>query len=199
MKKILLATVSLLFTVSAAQAEGFYISAGTGININGSSAKTLTGNGEIKNRYDNSPIYNVALGYDLPFLPLRIEAEGLRTTADVKTPINVGGTWLQGKETMTVNALMANAYVRIPLIGLYAGAGIGYGKVKGEKTPLYQGMVGVEYPIFVLPLHIGVEYRHTRSAKDFNEITSFNSFDDFTSAKSTFKADAIMVKARIDF
>ncbi len=199
MKKFLFAAAAVLFFSASAARADFYISGGLGINVNDSSVKTLFDGGEIKDRYENSPVYALALGYDLPFLPLRFELEGLRTSSDVKTPVNVGGLWMSKTETMTVNAAMANAYVRIPFVGLYAGVGAGYGKVMGETTPLYQGMIGVEYPILILPLHVGLEYRHIQAVNDFKEITSFNSINDFTSAKSKFKADAVMIKARIDF
>ena len=198
MKKFLLATIAVLFSASAARAD-FYLSAGAGLNINDSDLKTFTDKDELKNRYDNSPMYSLALGYDIPVIPVRVEIEGFRTQSDVNAPVKWGDTWLLRNETMTVNAAMANAYVRVPLFGLYAGVGAWYGKVKGEKTPMYQGMIGLEYGLPVVPLHLAIEYRHIQAADDFDEIKSYRSLHDFTRSSSKFKADVLMAKVRFDF
>ncbi len=199
MKKIFLAAVvAVLFSATAARAD-FYLSAGVGLNINDSDLKTFTDSDELKSRYDNSPTYSLALGYDIPVIPVRVEIEGFRTQSDVNAPVKWGNSWLMKNETMTVNAAMANAYVRIPVFGLYAGVGAGYGKVEDEKTPLYQGMIGLEYGLPVVPLHVGIEYRHIQAVNDFDEIKAFDSIRDFTRSSSKFRADVLMAKIRFDF
>ena len=88
---------------------------------------------------------------------------------------------------MTTSAAFINAYARIPFIGLYAGAGAGYAYIKNEKTPVYQGMLGVEYGLGII--NLGAEYRHTQSSKD---IKKFNE-------TSELRDDAVMLKVRFEF
>lgn len=199
MKKLWLAAVAaLLFSASAARAD-FYLSAGAGLNINGSDLKTFTDKDELKSRYDDSPIYSLALGYDIPVIPVRVEIEGFRTESDVSAPVKINNQWMLVNDTMTVNAAMANAYVRVPIFGLYAGVGVGYGKVEGQKTSLYQGMIGLEYGLPVVPLHFAIEYRHIQAVDDFDELKQFDNIHDFTKSSSKFKADVLMAKIRFDF
>lgn len=199
MKKLFLAAVVAALSFASPVRADFYLSAGVGLNINDSDLKTFTDSGELKDRYDNSPTYSLAIGYDIPVVPLRFEIEGFRTQSEVNAPVKWGNSWMLKNETMTVNAAMANAYVRVPVFGLYAGVGAGYGKVEDEKTQLYQGMIGLEYGLPVVPLHFAIEYRHIQAVDDFDEIKAFDSIRDFTKSSSKFKADVLMAKIRFDF
>ena len=44
-----------------------------------------------------------------------------------------------------------------------------------QKTQLYQGMIGLEYGLPVVPLHFAIEYRHIQAVDDFDEIKAFDS------------------------
>ena len=170
MKKILLA-LSLMFLTSTAQA-GMYISGGFGRNFNNDS-KTIFQNDAFK--YENANMVSAAVGYAFPIV--RVEIEGLRNSPKMKKDT----THLQTK------AAFVNAYARIPLIGVYAGAGAGYASVKNKTTPVYQGMLGVEYGIGLI--NLGVEYKHVQSSKD---IKKFNE-------KSDLRTDAVLLKLRLEF
>ena len=173
MKKVISAIILLTFS-STAQA-GMYVSAGLGLNVNDS--QTIE-NG-IKSDYDNSAFYTGAVGYALPVLPVRAEIEGFYNKSKMEEDATGGH--------MTSYGALVNVYGRIPVIGLYAGAGAGYASVKSKNTPVYQGMIGVEYGLF--GLNLGIEYRHLQSSQD---IDNFNE-------KSRFKTDVVMLKARFEF
>ena len=178
MKKWLLAT-ALFFLTSAAQA-GMYVSGSIGYQFNNASKTNFMDPMTMQNvkyKYDNAAMVTGAVGYAFPIMPFRVEIESLYTKSEVKEK--------QGH--MTSYGLMAYAYFRVPLIGLYAGAGAGYASVKDERTPLYQGMLGVEYGLF--GLNIGVEYRHMQSTKDVKKFME----------ESSLRNDLIMLKARYEF
>ena len=170
MKKYFLA-LAFLFLTSTAQA-GMYISGGLGWTIHNDST-TVSPNTRLK--YDNSSLYSAAIGYAFPIV--RVEAEGLYNKSDTKN----------ANRHMTTNAAFINAYARIPLLGFYVGAGAGYASVKNEKTPIYQGMLGVEYGLGMI--YLSGEYRHTQSSKD---IEKFNE-------KSEMRNDILMLKVRFEF
>lgn len=172
MKKWLLAT-TFMFLTSAAQA-GVYVSGAIGYQFNNASKTTFQ---NVKYKYDDAAMLTGAVGYAFPIVPLRVEVESLYTKSDAKDR--------QGH--MTSYGLMANAYFRIPLVGLYAGAGAGYASVKNEKTPLYQGMLGLEYGLF--GLNVGLEYRHMQTSSD---IKKFNE-------ESSLRNDLVMLKLRYEF
>ena len=171
MKKYLLA-LAFLFLTSTAQA-GVYVSGGLGWSFNNDS-KTTNQNA-VRLKYDNASLVSAAVGYAFPIV--RFEIEGLYNKSDLK---NFDGH-------MTTGAAFANAYARIPLIGLYVGAGAGYARVKSENTPVYQGMLGVEYGLGVI--NLGVEYKHVQTSKD---IKKFNE-------KSELRSDSLMAKVRFEF
>jgi len=170
MKKYLLALAFLLLT-STAQA-GMYVSGGIGWNFNNDSKTTVQ---NIRFKYDDSALLSAAVGYAFPVV--RVELEGLYNKSKMK---NVD-------DHMTTGAAFINAYARIPVIGLYAGAGAGYAAVKNKKTPVYQGMLGVEYGLGFV--NLGAEYRHTQSSKD---VKKFNE-------KSELRNDALLLKMRFEF
>lgn len=170
MKKYLLAFVLLCLT-STAQA-GVYVSGGGGVGF-GFTSKTADRNTELK--YDNSSVSTVAAGYAFPVV--RFEVEGLHNKSNMKNK----------DRSMTANLVFANAYARIPFIGLYAGAGVGYGSVKHKKTTVYQGMLGLEYGVSII--HLGMEYRHFQSSK---KIKQSNEISDLS-------IDALLLKLRLEF
>ncbi|MBR4126961.1 outer membrane beta-barrel protein [bacterium] len=171
MKKFLLAS-AFLFLTSTAQA-GMYVSGGIGWNFKNDSKTTDLQN--ISFKYDDSALLSAAVGYAFPVV--RVELEGLYNKSDMK---NVDSH-------MTTGAAFINAYARIPVVGIYAGAGAGYASVKSKKTPVYQGMLGVEYGLGFV--NLGVEYRHIQSSKD---IKKFNE-------KSELRNDALLLKMRFEF
>ena len=170
MKKILLA-LAFLFLTSTAQA-GMYVSGGLGWNFNNDSTTTIR-NADFK--YDNSSLLSAAVGYAFPIV--RFEIEGLHNRTKMKHAGN----------HMATDAIFVNAFARIPLIGIYAGAGTGYASVKSKTTPVYQGMLGVEYGIGII--NLGLEYKHVQSSKD---VKKFNE-------KSDLRTDAVMLKVRFEF
>ena len=157
--------------------SAFFRSAGWYVCIRRYRIKRKTTRNGIKNSYDNSAFYSGAVGYALPVLPLRAEIEGLYSKSNIK----------DAPGHMTVYGVLANAYARIPVLGLYAGAGAGYASVKNKTTPVYQGIAGLEYGLF--GINLGIEYRHLQAGKD---IKSFNE-------KSRFRTDVLMLKARFEF
>ena len=178
MKKWFLA-IALLFVTSAAHA-GMYVSGSLGYQIHNDSktnALNPTTFQNVKYKYDDAAMVTGAIGYAFPVVPFRVEVESLYTKSDAKDV----------KGHMTSYGLMGNAYFRIPLVGLYVGAGAGYASVKNEKTPLYQGMLGLEYGLF--GLNVGLEYRHMQTSSD---IKKFNE-------ESSLRNDLVMLKLRYEF
>jgi len=173
MKKYLLA-LAFLFSTTTAQA-GVYVSGGIGWSFENDS-KTIMNQNAVRLKYDNASLISAAVGYAFPAI-FRVEVEGLYNKSDVK---NFNGH-------MTTGAVFANAYARIPLIGVYAGAGAGYATVKSKKTPVYQGMLGVEYGLGMI--NLGVEYKHVQTSKDVKK------FDE----KSELRSDSLLVKVRFEF
>ncbi len=170
MKKYL-SVLIILFLTSTAQA-GVYVSGGGGVGW-GFNSKTTDQN--IKLKYDNSSVATAAIGYAFPVV--RIEAEGLHNKSDMKN----------ADRQMKANIGFINAYARIPVLGVYAGAGVGYGSVNHKKTSVYQGMLGLEYGIGII--RFGAEYRHFQSSKD---IKGFNE-------TSELRIDALLLKLRLEF
>lgn len=143
-------TILALCSIHEARAE-FYASVGAGYVHNTGSA-TRDG---IRADIDDSMVYSLAAGYQLPALDLvRLEAEYLHNHADLKAKIG----------NMNMDALMANGYVRIPvpllLLEPYAGLGLGVMRLNQETGMLYQGILGIEADIFTLPMVADAEYRY---------------------------------------
>ena len=158
MRKIitLLFTAFILCQAMTAKAE-YYVSGGVGYTHNTGSSNR---NG-IRADIDDSMLYSLAAGYQLPALDLiRLEAEYVHNHADLKAKIG----------NMDMDALMANGYVRIPvpwlLLEPYAGLGIGFTRLNQEIGMLYQGILGIEADIFTLPLVADVEYRYSQANRD---------------------------------
>ena len=154
MRKIitLLFAMFVLCQAQTAQAE-FYASAGVGYTHN--TGKATRGN--IQAKVDDSMLYSLAAGYQLPALDLvRLEAEYMHNHADLKAKIG----------NLNMDALMANGYVRIPvpllLLEPYAGLGLGVMRLNQEFGMLYQGMLGIEADIFTLPMVADLEYRYSQ-------------------------------------
>ncbi|MBR1777244.1 MAG: hypothetical protein IJ752_01495 [Alphaproteobacteria bacterium] len=173
MKKYLFTFIFLLFS-SAAQA-GMYLSGGIGLDFHNDS-KTVYQNARYK--YDTAAFYSGAIGYALPVIPVRVELEGIYNKSNLKNTNN---------GHMETYGALANAYVRIPLLGLYAGAGGGYVSVRHKTTSVYQGMFGVEYGLF--GLNFGIEYKHTQSSKDVKRFAE----------ESSLRADVLLLKLRFEF
>ena len=169
-KKYFLA-LTFLFLTSVAQA-GVYVSGGGGIGF-GFSSKTADQNTELK--YDNSSVSTAAVGYAFPIVCF--EVEGVHNKSNMKNT----------NRSMTANLVFANTYARIPFIGLYAGAGVGYGSVRHKSTTAYQGMLGLEYGIGMV--HLGMEYRHFQSSKKIREANEI----------SDLSIDALLLKLRLEF
>ena len=100
---------------------------------------------------------------------------------------NLKNKMKESSNHMTVGGSLANVYAHVPLLGLYVGAGGGCASVRNKSTPVYQGMLGLEYGLF--GLNLGIEYRHLQSAK---EIKKFQE-------ESTLRIDAFLLKLRFEF
>ncbi|MBP5161302.1 MAG: porin family protein [Alphaproteobacteria bacterium] len=155
MRKIitLLLAALMLCQTGAAKAE-YYVSAGVGYTHNTGSANRAG----IRADIDDSMLYSLAAGYQLPMLDLvRLEAEYVHNHADLQAKIG----------NMNMDALMANGYVRIPvpllLLEPYAGLGLGIMRLNQEMGMMYQGILGIEADIFTLPLVADVEYRYSQA------------------------------------
>ena len=173
MKKIFLA-LALVFFSSVARA-GVYVSGGMGWNFHNDS-KTEIGN--IRYKYDSSSLLTAAVGYAFPVVPVRAEIEGVYNKSKMKDVTDVH---------MPTRAALVNLYVRVPVAGLYAGAGAGYASVRSKTSPVYQGMLGVEYGLF--GLNLGLEYRHLQASKDMKKFQE----------ESLMRLDAFMLKLRFEF
>ena len=163
---------------TAAQAE-FYVSAGAGKTFN---TGTAWRNGE-KSDFDNSHTYSVAVGYDLPFIDIiRVEGEYLHNRAKIEH----GGK-------ATYDGVMANGYVDIPfpvpLFTPYVGIGLGPGRYEGEYVLGYQGMVGIDAEVFVVPLVASLEYRYMQT----------NRHGERHDETYKFYAHTVMMKLRYEF
>lgn len=174
-----LLALACAFIAVPALAE-FYVSAGLGATYNRGS---IIRDGH-KDDYDTSASYSLAFGYDLPFIDLvRIEAEYMHNRSDIE---KAGGA-------VSMNALMANGYVDLPLplplITPYVGAGLGYARLESDNVMAYQGIIGVDAEIFVLPIIGSLEYRYmetNRAAKRLHETDKYY-------------AHTIMAKIRYEF
>lgn len=173
----LLCTLGLFATPLKAD---FYTSLGVGAAFNNGSVATK----DLRSSYDDSAAYSVAVGYQLPLLltDVRVEGEYFRIHPEIKN----GGH-------SKVDALMANAYVNVPLVPFidpYVGLGLGMARFEHENTPALQLMLGVDYELpLTLPITIGAEYRYFKLNEDGGnrgEIAKFNTH-------------ALMLKARYHF
>ncbi|MBF0445981.1 MAG: outer membrane beta-barrel protein [Magnetococcales bacterium] len=155
----------------------------------------------------------IAIGYDLPMLPIKVEVEYLYQSAKIDEISNppAGFTALSTfSGDATVNALMANAYVNlpIPLLKPYIGLGVGganvnYSSISTDSMQLfdessthfaYQGMVGILFSVPVLPLELMAEYRYfaTTDAESTADVVNTN-FD------IPFASHLALLGARVEF
>ena len=181
-KVLCLALLSLLLSVSAR--ADFYASVGAGFVKN-------TGDihkDSIKVSYKNSPAFSAAFGYTLPVADfVRFEAELLHNKA--KTT--------HGEGSIDLNALMANAYLDLPLLPVlaipmitpYIGVGLGYGRLEDTNVIPLQAMVGIDAEIFYVPLVASAEYRFLQTN---TEATRANERDNYY-------AHILMLKLRYEF
>lgn len=166
LKMMLLVCVAILMAVPAF-AE-IYVSGAVGGTKN-------TGSGEkngVRADYSDSFTYTLAVGYDFPMVDLlRMEAEYLHNRAKVNRDI--------GKTN--INSLMINGYmdipVPLPIITPYVGVGIGPSRYEKDTLFSYQGMIGMDAEIFVIPMIASIEYRYTgfdnKSKSDGGEYKSY--------------------------
>ncbi|MBF0194501.1 MAG: porin family protein [Magnetococcales bacterium] len=155
----------------------------------------------------------IALGYDLPVLPLKFEVEYLYQSANVDEVSSppAGFTALSTfSGEATVNALMVNAYVNlpIPLLKPYIGIGVGganvnYSSISTDNMQLfdesstlfaYQGMVGILFSVPVLPVELMAEYRYfaTTDAESTADVVN-------TNFEIPFASHLALLGARIEF
>lgn len=181
MKRLKMMCLGLLGAALCSPAmAGTYLSVGVGPTYNDGSAYRHG----LKSDYDTSAMYSVAVGYELPvFDLLRVEGEYLHNRAELSK--NLGKT--------TLDAAMANAYVNIPfpvpLLTPYVGAGIGYARFESSNRIAYQGMIGLDAEIFVIPVVGSLEYRYT-------ELNSPATRQD---EKYKYYGHTIMAKVRYEF
>lgn len=169
-------------TPARGDGAGLYFSLSAGGQILAEDTLSGTG-GVIEPQYTFGLVGGGAIGYELPILPIRFEAEAMYRTADFNdvtaitgTPITTG-TEFPANGAGKVLSGMLNAYVFLPIpIGLepYAGIGVGYARVTidglaaggstlvsgSDEGLAVQGIVGVEFDFFPGPIDLGLEYRY---------------------------------------
>ena len=175
MKKSILTLLGLALLASVPAHAEFYASAGLGFSKSNGSVSTH----DLK----NSEVYNAAFGWQTPFWDvLRVEGEYLHNRASAKNA---------GKVTM--DALMGNAYVSVPImvpmITPYLGAGMGVSNFQDDKVFMYQGMLGVDAEIFVIPVIGSIEYRYLKAGKDVKD----------NHLRYKYDSHALMLKLRYEF
>lgn len=168
--------VGLFFGSALSARAGMYVSAGIGYAKNKGDVKFSN----VKEDYKSSSAYSIALGYDLPVVPLRFEGEFFSNSAKVE----------HTKKHVRYNALMGNAYLNLPfpIVSPYVGAGVGYVRLKGDNVSAWQGMVGVETNIPLVPLKGGLEYRYISSDEAKKSGVDYE-----------YKTHVIMAKIRLEF
>lgn len=172
---------------SLADGAGLYLSVAAGPAF-------LVGN-DLDGAVNFEPEYSIgytaggAIGYELPVLPVRVEAEVMYRRNDLDRISDRSGTILpgtgefSGSGSVNVLTAMANAYVFLPVpFGFepYLGAGIGYGLLdleglSGAGVALvddtvdayaYQAIAGMEFDFIPGPLDVGLEYRYFALSKE---------------------------------
>ncbi|MBO7244751.1 MAG: porin family protein [Alphaproteobacteria bacterium] len=156
MKKLLLAAFLSCSLISLPSTAGLYTGFGLGASFNDGGKITK----QSRSSYEDSLSYSLAVGYELPLAltDVRFEGEYLKIQPDLKK----GGH-------ASMNALMANGYINIPLtpiIDPYAGLGIGMTRFEHENAPAYQFMLGAEYELPFMPVTVGGEYRYFKITED---------------------------------
>jgi len=197
-----------------ADGAGFYLSVAAGPNL--LMGKKLDGaTADLDPDYEIGYAAGGALGYELPLLPIRLEAEVMYRQNDLDQISDGTGTILpgagkfSGSGSVNVWSAMANGYVFLPVpFGLepYIGAGLGYAMLdidglSGGGVPLvdnkaytyaYQFIAGVELDIIPGPLDMGLEYRYFGIAKD-RVSGSAGSFD------VNYQSHSVMARLRYSF
>jgi opacity protein-like surface antigen len=198
MKKILLSVLSItICSINANAKSGFYVSGGLGYSKANLLSKINVLNVKLNSDYETEwdMTYHAALGYEIPIMPFRLEAEYSTGSADYdkvtftgnildflgddsKVFSNVSG--LEGSYT----AYMANAYGMIPGIPVVKPyIGVGLGMVTAEVDDMtsdtadaemessfgWQAMIGVEIQPPVLPFGISAEYRYLSTDGDVKD------------------------------
>lgn len=179
LNKLLFLSVGLAFLGSLTAHADIYGSAGIGVSLNDGSVTRQ----QIETAYENSPVYSLAVGYELPIpiIDIRGEIEYLHVQPSVK----------QGAD-IRFDGAFANAYVDIPLVPIvdpYIGGGIGYARFDHKNTTALQGMVGIEYEVPIIPFAIGGEYRYMKVNETGGKWDS----------PSKFHSNIFMIKGRYTF
>ncbi len=178
MNKFLISALSvgLFFGTALSAQAGMYIGAGLGYAKNKGDVKFSS----FKEDYKSSSTYSVAVGYDLPVVPVRLEGELFSNSSKIE----------HTKKHVRYNALMGNAYVNLPfpIVAPYVGAGVGYVRLKGDNVSAWQGMFGVETNIPLIPVTGGLEYRYISSGEAKK-----------SGAKYEYKTHVLMAKIRFEF
>lgn len=177
--KKLIYTLFFATLITTANAD-MYVSAGIGYTDNNGS---VTHN-NVHSKYDPSPSYSLAVGYEMPFSDLmRAEVEYFHNRTDSKK--NIG--------KVTIDALMGNAYVSIPLplplLTPYVGAGLGYARMENDNLAMYQGIIGIDAEVFVIPMVASLEYRYATTNRSSSNHKQ----------ESKYKSNILMAKIRYEF
>lgn len=199
--------------VVLADGEGLYLSVAGGAMLLRSN--DLDGSTNLDPDYSTGFAVGGGLGYELPALPIRFEAEVMYRSNDLDEISDGSGTILSGTGGVSgggsVNVLtaMANAYVFLPVpVGLepYIGAGFGYANLDVDglsggavslisgsaDTYAYQFIVGTEFDFFPGPIDIGLEYRYLALAEE--RISGAAGSFDFD-----YQAHSVMARVRYSF
>ena len=182
MKKLsLIALTAILASAATPATAGFYGSLGVGTTVD---TEIENASGELS--IDSDMGYAIAVGYEVPLLPLRVEVESFAMRSQ-------GGD--NSTTEHTVDGLMLNAYagLPIPIVQPYIGAGFGEAKsgysddtssMSTGYHSAWQAMIGAELSLPLLPFSVGLEYRYLN-----------------TEDKASFETNvqSVLVKARLQF
>ncbi|MBN2676232.1 MAG: porin family protein [Alphaproteobacteria bacterium] len=181
MKKLSLVALATMLVGGAMPATaGFYGSLGVGSALSASVEDADA---------DDGAAYAIAVGSDVPLLPVRVEVESF----DIQFGDLTYSTDNYGK--FSAHGLMLNAYagLPIPVVSPYIGAGIGKAQTSATEAhaskteSAYQLMAGIELSIPLLPFALGVEYRYLDTSADMD------------GGSMDISAQSVLLKARISF
>jgi OOP family OmpA-OmpF porin len=198
---------------SLADGAGVYLSVAAGPTY--LVGKNLDGSANLEPDYSIGYTAGGALGYELPVLPVRLEAEVMYRRNDLDQISDSSGTILPGTGKFTGNgsvsvlSAMANGYVFLPVaFGFepYVGAGVGYAllDVNGLSSAgvslvddtvdayAYQAIAGIEFDFIPGPIDLGLEYRYFALSKE-RVSGSAGSFD------FNYQSHSIMARLRYSF
>ncbi len=207
LRTVLLAAALTGGFASAALADGWYFSAGTGVNYvpDRKLTNSVAGVNPTKDSTDIGMVITGAVGYSFDAIPIRVEGEfGWRDNANDKVSTPMFGSSAAGGDIMPLS-FMANVYYDFDTgtpITPYIGAGVGgvdlMTKIAQGGTTIvddsaigfgYQGIIGAAYKINEA-LSLKADYRYLGTTD-----VSFSNSPGVGAgtAKMSYKSHAVMI------